>query len=810
MASQRSVPPETRIIMQQRSLTRTREWMPKTPISEKSIVRNHSPYCESTGPIVHEGFVASRIRALQGLHDKAQCTTHSHSPMTPCPSRLLHKHRVSTSPTPAWSTRAIVKSPEGLELEAAEQLQEEVKVVLNDSEKLLSKLPAQLDDPFDAILPREVQESPKSPDENPGRKADYVGAIMPPQAQDDLIEPPESCVSDTPSTDALKSNESSKTEVYSPTDDAILSPRAIPAKLANPFNSWNDASGIESCDSEISPLRKIRPKISIADKLGSLVERGWVGMDVFGKAYNDRHTSDDVTSNTRMHNIRVKHRSRSSGDETRPFMLPLRKQLLARSTFKGHSVSYDLTALETSDGDELALRSAIVSRRERTHQQDGHPSPRRMDARRSGLDSEQFGSDVSHPDPPQKRRVFSIQHLTRLRSSQSQNFELDTIFPTQSLSRRSGGQDGKAVNHFMSCGHTVLPSKQSPAAHQNKQQGPISEPTSITPSLRRASTNTSLSTRSAKRSTSWFKKYRFLPKLVDSDHPPLLWDFSRAQSTNTATDKAKIDAHHSTPLHPHQHPQDANRVQRPADGGHEDEDGEIGVQQAHGTSVNFGPMKQAGPSQPGEVKIPPQDNEKHHKWEQYKLRIKTSRAFGLQGSDSEASIGLHRREPFEKAEHFTEHSNNPLPEHSPSRSKRPSKTNSTDRTYETAASPEQDVRKATQPSSGTSQASSPSASVRLRHDDAPGLGLSPAENKIPRPKSPANPPQRRRSDMDVHPSSTGAPVNASPKTVRRASKASNRSIKKIRVTITFDGAEELVIDAKLQRRGGLEDWRTLH
>lgn len=137
-------------------------------------------------------------------------------------------------------------------------------------------------------------------------------------------------------------------------------------------------------------------------------------------------------------------------------------------------------------------------------------------------------------DPPQKCRVFSLQHLTRLRSSQSQNFQPDTISPTHSLTRRSGEQDRKAINHFLSSGNTVSPSKQRPAAHKNEQQGQSSESISLALSLRRASTNTTLSTRSAKRSTSWFKKYRFLPKLVDSDNPPLLWDFLKGQSKGRA------------------------------------------------------------------------------------------------------------------------------------------------------------------------------------------------------------------------------------------------------------------------------------
>lgn len=48
------------------------------------IPREHSPYCEATGPIVGEGFVASRIREFQNLHQNHH-ERRSHSPMTPCP-----------------------------------------------------------------------------------------------------------------------------------------------------------------------------------------------------------------------------------------------------------------------------------------------------------------------------------------------------------------------------------------------------------------------------------------------------------------------------------------------------------------------------------------------------------------------------------------------------------------------------------------------------------------------------------------------------------------------------------------------------
>lgn len=50
-----------------------------------STVRSHSPYCEATGPIVDEGFVAARIHELQKAYHQAWTPTQSHSPMSPCP-----------------------------------------------------------------------------------------------------------------------------------------------------------------------------------------------------------------------------------------------------------------------------------------------------------------------------------------------------------------------------------------------------------------------------------------------------------------------------------------------------------------------------------------------------------------------------------------------------------------------------------------------------------------------------------------------------------------------------------------------------
>ncbi|MCJ1397066.1 delta subunit of the central stalk of mitochondrial F1F0 ATP synthase, atp16 [Xylographa trunciseda] len=60
----------------------------------RSIVRYHSPYCEATGPIVEEGTVAARIRALQCAARDNLDIIRSHTPVTPTPPcRLISDWR---------------------------------------------------------------------------------------------------------------------------------------------------------------------------------------------------------------------------------------------------------------------------------------------------------------------------------------------------------------------------------------------------------------------------------------------------------------------------------------------------------------------------------------------------------------------------------------------------------------------------------------------------------------------------------------------------------------------------------------------
>ena len=66
-----------------------KEWPPSKLGPEIAIQCKHSPFCESAGPVVREGFVANRIRLLQHLEAQALAGDRSHSPIIVSPQRRV-------------------------------------------------------------------------------------------------------------------------------------------------------------------------------------------------------------------------------------------------------------------------------------------------------------------------------------------------------------------------------------------------------------------------------------------------------------------------------------------------------------------------------------------------------------------------------------------------------------------------------------------------------------------------------------------------------------------------------------------------
>lgn len=120
---------------------------------------------------------------------------------------------------------------------------------------------------------------------------------------------------------SLNDTIASRTQPISDNVDDIFSPRALPAEQAEPADPskpWNFLSEHKLDDLENDHKKILQPKQSIADRLGSMVDCGWVGMDVFGKSYSDRKTSDPISSSFHIPYAEVKRQSYSEGDKGLP------------------------------------------------------------------------------------------------------------------------------------------------------------------------------------------------------------------------------------------------------------------------------------------------------------------------------------------------------------------------------------------------------------------------------------------------------------------------------------------------------------
>lgn len=210
---------------------------PKTPSSE---MRKHSPYCEATGPIVEEGFVASRVRVLQAkLEDRGQSDGDSRScPISPW-AQMFDPYKSNT-------TRSIIGSRRGAHVAESKSNQ-----------------------PSQTTLQSHVEDSEKPPKPEVVHEAAPLGNHV--NAQETTV----SSFNDRMEGDGwgTRADHSNNTEM---TEKEILSPRAVPPQLASHIGD-HDAKSPRSTSAAI---RALHPRRSVADRLGSMVEREWVGCDV--------------------------------------------------------------------------------------------------------------------------------------------------------------------------------------------------------------------------------------------------------------------------------------------------------------------------------------------------------------------------------------------------------------------------------------------------------------------------------------------------------------------------------------------------
>ena len=792
--------------MQHRSLTGTREWRPNTPASPKSPVRYHSPYCEATGPIVQDGFVASRIRTLQALSNHDFKPIRSHSPMLDCPRPWQHDHEHHIPPTPESSAKSGMKNHDGPT--SATNKDDHGSALLNGSQEQCNQSSVQMMGLSDAVPAQRL-----------------IDLRLQGHEDQSPIELPDSSTTRSPHSDDVAIDDSTTVGRRTPSEDGILSPRAIPASLAEPSKVWRDISQTGSYGHDNCHNQNLRPRRSIADRLGSMVERGWVGRDVFSKAHNSREASESIVGKS-THKERVKRRSRSleqHQQRTRPLSLK-----------RHHSLCHKRVAANTQESGV----EKISDQSSDNHYPLGKYTPPapvqdavrgihigKRGAQRSISNAELYREENCTSSSSGRQRIWPIRHLSRLQRSQSQQFELESISSGYGSRQGHEKQDRKTINHFLSSGNTKREQKQEPQALLDDQLDQESETTSLTPTSSCASIKTTHSTRSATRSGSWFKKYRFLPKLVPAGSPPALWDFSNEDQSCSAAIGANGDCQQDSLLQSDQHYVGDSRTSGSPRCGFGEANGETNASLMEpGTTNGAETMPQDVCPRTTELRITasPQGSESSLVSEQMKSLIKPVSTSCPLFADAQSPVKEQERNPPKQADYLSEHGEYPLSSPSPTQAKHPSWSRGTDATLATVVSCKSNGVEITRHSPMNSQDLTPTASAKLRSEKSLDLiSLALSHTNSPRRGSPTASPQRHDSDVielpvqhPVNPTQASSHVDEATQTVSqtvgqtvgKGRKVSEKKIKKIQVTITLDGAEELVIEAKLQGRAGWEGW----
>ena len=312
-----------------------------------------------------------------------------------------------------------------------------------------------------------------------------------------------------------------------PSEKSILSPHAIKADLVEPQATWDCLSQTEESNDEYVREQASKPRGSIADKLGSIVERGWVGGDVFGKGYGDDDLVFDTTeSRFQIGDTRVDSRTDPVEDIYYLKEVPSYGRSLSLLNTENRSES------QCSEGQTTPLQVQQKKPRESMHQ---IPRKRgKRDVKRShALDSLQRSSSDAGVQTELamqngKRRAWTLHHFRR---SESNHGGFQPEASTASWTNYAWNHHSSKQGH----GSTELPpSREGSVAHSGfdlsmHRDERLSYDTSALSKRnrsRRSSATTKSSTRSGSRSTSFFKRFPWY-KVALVDKQPVAYSVSK-------------------------------------------------------------------------------------------------------------------------------------------------------------------------------------------------------------------------------------------------------------------------------------------
>jgi len=328
----------------------------------------------------------------------------------------------------------------------------------------------------------------------------------------------------------------------------ILGPNPVSAGLADPSVLSRCISPRKPQDSDPNNNYKHeqilhQPHKSVADKLGLLVERGWVGCDVFGRAYNQNADSGSLMTTSHIDGDRADSQCISSDQgprlsEAQIFDVRSRKWSTNGGSESHRFVEHDTSHMGKTTSINLSGLGRPLPRSFEGSEMHRSPEVFPLERRSSHIASGSVKTSVS--SPTSKRRVFSLQQLYRLRRSNSEGIELRSF---------SQGSTANSTHDSVSpklSSQEKVSSKWYPkdimAGHEEEQISCASA--SLAPRSRRSSISRNEYIRSSSRSTSWFRKSWLKTLLGDGksmhEEDPLK-NHSSSASASVSTGSAKRD-----------------------------------------------------------------------------------------------------------------------------------------------------------------------------------------------------------------------------------------------------------------------------
>lgn len=802
-----------------------KEPTPRTPASSKSIVRNHSPYCESTGPIVQEGFVAARIRALQGFSDQAHISNRSHSPLTPCPPRRLHVYRLRSPPRHSLAPKPVLAG-------TVKRFNNQILSKGHRNFASASGGSTMFSDIAPSLQPQEQQSSlapiTLSRLYTRGRTAENPPpSILIPSSyaqgsQDHIIAP------SMPYGSLSEVDQFSNVPVKGspPPEKGILSPRAIQADLVEPRATWDCLPQNEYRNSHEQALK---PRGSIAEKLGSMVEQGWVEGDTFGRINNSKLDVHSTESRFHTRDTRLNSRSESLSKTSPLQTLSSNREYLPPTMTEARSESQHSTGEDTSphmkqDEPRKFAYHVSLKRRQRQVKRSLTVNSTQRSSSDSGL--HYLKSEVAKPTP--KRRALTLQHLGRptKNSRQVQREASPTAWPNFTREYRRGEQDHESSNLPSSREGSIPEPGFGPPMLKDEHLGQKFAALSKTTASRRSSSGTR---GSASRSTSFFRKFPWY-KVALVDKQPVVQALTKGDLGNHRISRSVPATQFGPTSGRTELSRGFSKSHALVECRHEEDDSAPKIQ----TTPNQASIDQQTRSSDYKVYsrpslhlvISPQEMSERQIFEQRHRaqgRSQDSHAISLKTSEERLS-----RDPHQAARDVIGHAQAPT-RAGPfgSEPRVPSQSRPIGASFESPISG--DILQSLQSqwpevkehSRNQSYTSSNASSLRMHADSRPeqgssGSGTVRPEQEFTGSRNPSHQlrsqvinfsPKRLSTSTDPLPARVNKNIQGEP--VRRELKGKDKGIKKIQVTVTFDGAEDLMIEATLKRKDRQEHWRTM-